>query len=243
MYSKTNALGLKKIFISIVLVLVSFLSINLVFGNNDIICTKEYKPVCWERQKVLITYPNKCELEKADARFMYKWKCQKEWKIEDKKIKLTKSMKWRIDKIMENFILKLNNTELIVEKKLEKLDKIVYNIKKLKIKKPKFEYILNYLYSKIEEEKTTLRIEIQKMFSFSFEKECVNLGWKWSEWKWITGKWCDFWYSSKNLDLLQKQCTNFGWEFTTCGSGCGFGWWNICPSVCVIMCKFVKKSK
>ena len=240
MSNKTSTFGVKKIY-GLFFVLVSFLLISSVYWNNDIFCTQEYEPVCWEKQKVLKTYPNKCYLQAANAKFMYNWKCETR-----KYKKLTKSMELKIDKLVNKFIIKLNKTNLTAEKKLEKIEKIIERIKNLRNKKPKLSNILNYLWTKLEAEKTTFRIIIQSGHSKesweTFEEKCIALWWKWSHWEWITWVWCNFWYSAKNVKLLEKQCKIFDWEFTTCWSGCWFTWKEICDSACTILCKFEKKK-
>jgi hypothetical protein len=44
--------------------------------NNESVCSKEYKPVCgWNNLTGHKTYSNKCEFEKAGAKFLYEGKC------------------------------------------------------------------------------------------------------------------------------------------------------------------------
>ncbi len=155
------------------------------------ICTMEYAPVCWQPPmptcpKGVVcrlqvpnpkTYSNKCMLEWAWAKFLYKWECWNSDKVvctqDVKKCSdgsyvsrvgpnckfaqcpivsgLSDKLKAKADNIAETFIKRLEKKYTDNEKRIRILKLINIKLKKLANKKPKYKDLINYLVYKFEQ--------------------------------------------------------------------------------------------
>ncbi len=76
---------------------------NSCIAKKNIVCTKEYKPVCWYKDWVKKTYSNRCLASVDNARFITEWKCSlvnmfRIWQIENKYkyVKINYSYSWSV---------------------------------------------------------------------------------------------------------------------------------------------------
>ncbi len=118
--------------------------------EDSVACTMEYAPVCWQINWVNKTYWNKCMLKWANAKYLYSWKCRVV-NINNSS-SLSYNTKFRADKLVKSFILKIEKKYSTTEKRIEILTLIIKKFETLLDEKPQSSDIINYFSEKFQEQ-------------------------------------------------------------------------------------------
>lgn len=130
-------------------------------NSDDKLCTKEYSPVCWKVkiqcikapcEPITQTFSNKCELSKNSlATFLYEGECKNNttwWN--EYNYNLSYTIKLKADKIINQFIEKVEKIYENSDKKISVLNNVIEKLNNLATTKPEQKQLIDYIIYKLK---------------------------------------------------------------------------------------------